>query len=260
MSSQASRLAVVTGSSRGIGRAVALRLARAGYDVVVHFRRRPDAAGEVAAAIRQEGRVAYALGADLEDPEQVSGWIDAIAALGRPVNVLVLSAAATAFKSVLQVEPHHWRRTYGLVVGSLYQIVRGLAPLMPPGASIVAISGTGADHVIPRYSLLGSAKAAQEALVRYLAVELAPRGIRVNGVSPGVIATDSTLYYMGGEDSALLAEAARLTPAGRAGRPEDVAGVVAFLVSPDADFIRGQILVVDGGLTLGMPSLFPGPA
>jgi enoyl-[acyl-carrier protein] reductase III len=253
------RLAVVTGSSRGIGRAVAVRLAQDGYDVVVHYRRRPDAAEDTAEAVRRLGRTAFVLGADLEDPEAVDRWAEAIGNLGRPLGVLVASAAATAFKPATAVEPHHWQRTYRVVVGALYHMVERLLPLFVPGSSIIAISGTGSTHVIPRYSLLGSAKAAQEALVRYLAVELAPHGIRVNGISPGIIATDSTLYYMQGEEGPLMNAARRLTPAGRPGRPEDVAGVVSFLASPDSDFIRGQILVVDGGLTLGMPALFPDP-
>jgi NAD(P)-dependent dehydrogenase (short-subunit alcohol dehydrogenase family) len=252
-------IAVVTGSSRGIGRQVAIRLAEDGYDVVVHYRRHPEAADETRAAIQALGRQAWCLPADLEDPTLVETWLGAIRALERPIGVVVLSAAATAFKPADLVMAHHWERTYRVVIGALYQIVQGLVPLMPPGSSIITISGTGSTHVIPRYSVLGSAKAAQEALVRYLAVELAPRGIRVNGISPGIIATDSTLFYMQGEDGPLMEEARRLTPAGRPGTPADVAGVVSFLASPDSDFIRGQILVVDGGLTLGMPALFPGP-
>jgi enoyl-[acyl-carrier protein] reductase III len=246
---------VVTGSSRGIGRAIALRFARDGHDVVVHYRREPDAAQETVRAVEGFGRKAFPVKADLESPDDVSGFVETVAALNRPVQVLVESAAATAFKPAMDVRTHHFTRTYRVVVEALYELAQGMAPLMPEGGSIIAISGTGSQWVIPRYSLLGSAKAAQEALVRYLAVELAPRGIRVNGICPGIIATDSTLFYMGGDDGPLMDEARRLTPTGRAGRPEDVAGVASFLASPDAGFLVGQVLLVDGGLTLGMPAV-----
>jgi enoyl-[acyl-carrier protein] reductase III len=259
MSTNAARVALVTGSSRGIGRAAALRLARDGYDVVVHYRRSPDLARETAAAVEALGRRAWVVEADLEDPAAVDRLAGAVREGPGQVDVLVLAAAATAFKTALEVQAHHWERTYRVVVGALYQLVERLVPLMPAGSAIICISGTGSDRVIPRYSLLGAAKAAQEALVRYLAVELAPLGIRVNGISPGIIRTDSLVYYAGDAEAALTEEARRLSPAGRLGRPEDIAGVVAFLASDDADFIRGQIIVADGGITLGMPGLYPGP-
>ncbi len=256
---KASGLALVTGSARGIGRAVACRLAQDGLDVVVHYRRDQEGAEATRALVEAEGRRAAVVRADLESPEDTKALAEAVRGAGRPLSVLVLSAAATAFKPVPDIRAHHLERTYRVVLGALLQLVQELAPTMPPGSSIITISGTGASHVIPRYAVLGSAKAAQEALVRYLAVELAPRGIRVNGISPGIIKTDSTLYYMGGEEGPLMEEARRLSPVERPGRPEDVAGVASFLASQDSDYMRGQILVVDGGLTLGMPALYPGP-
>ena len=260
MKTTGTRTALVTGSSRGIGRAVAVRLARDGFDVAVHFRRDRDGAEETARLVQACGRASEVFAADLEWPQEVDHLATRVAEWAGAVRVLVASAAATAFKPALAIEQRHLDRTYRVVVGSLFQLVQGIVPVMPAGSSIITISGTGATHVIPRYALLGSAKAAQEALVRYLAVELAPLGIRVNGISPGIIATDSTLFYMGGDDGPLLDEARRLTPAGRAGTPDDVAGVAAFLASPDSDFVRGQVIVVDGGLTLGMPALYPGSA
>lgn len=251
-------LCLVTGATRGIGGATAIRLADAGFDVVVHYRRQRDLAEANAERIRSRGRQAYVIQADLESVAEVQSLTDEIASWDRPLNGLVCSAAATAFKTAHEVQPHHLERTYRIVIGSLYQLVQQLSPVMPRGSSIVTISGTGASHVIPRYSLLGSAKAAQEALVRYLAVELAPVGIRVNGISPGIVATDSTLYYMQGDEGPLMQEARRLTPVGRPGTPEDIAAIVAFLLSPDSAFMVGQVLVADGGLTLGMPALYPG--
>lgn len=254
------RLALVTGSARGIGRAAAVRLARDGFDIVVHFRRDEAGAQETGRLVENEGRRAVIVRADLESPDETAALAQIVQRDPLPLGVLVLSAAATAFKAADAIRPHHLERTYRVVIGALLQLVQALAPSMPPGSSIIPISGTGATHVIPRYALLGSAKAAQEAWVRYLAVELAPRGIRVNGITPGIIATDSTLFYMHGEEGPLMEEARRLSPVGRPGRPEDVAGVVSFLASPDSEFLRGQVLVVDGGLTLGMPALYPGAA
>lgn len=227
--------------------------------MVVHYRRQRELAEATASEIRRRGRQAYVIAADLESGDEVQAMTDEISSWDRPLNGLVCSAAATAFKTAQEILPHHWERTYRVVIGSLYQLVQQLSPLMPRGSGIVTISGTGASHVIPRYSLLGSAKAAQEALVRYLAVELAPLGIRVNGISPGIVATDSTLYYMQGDDGPLMQEARRLTPLGRPGTPEDIAAIIAFLLSPDSAFLVGQVLVADGGLTLGMPALYPGP-
>lgn len=252
------RLALVTGSARGIGRAAAVRLARDGYDVVVHYRRDEAGATETAHLVEAAGRRALVVRADLESAEETAALAEVVRSDRLALGVMVLSAAATAFKPVDGIGPHHLARTYRVVIGALLELVQELSPGMPPGSSIITISGTGASHVIPRYALLGSAKAAQEALVRYLAVELSPRGIRVNGISPGIIATDSTLFYMHGEEGPLMEEARRLSPIGRPGRPEDVAGVVSFLASPDSEFMRGQVLVVDGGLTLGMPALYPG--
>jgi enoyl-[acyl-carrier protein] reductase III len=251
MTSLAGKVALVTGSSRGIGRETALRLAQEGADVVVHYHRLEAEADEVVAAVAAHGRRAWRVQADLEDLEQVDRLVaEAAEAAGR-LDILVPNAAATAFKDVLDVQPHHFERTYNLIVRSFVRLVQRSVPLMEgrPGR-VVAISGLGTPHVLPRYSLLGSAKGAVETWVRYLAVELAPRGITVNCVSPGVIDTDSARYYKGDAFPAFQEAVARATPLGRMGTPADVAGVIAFLASEDSAYVTGQVLRVDGGLGL----------
>lgn len=251
MASLAGRVALVTGSSRGIGRATALRLAEAGADVVVHYHRQEQEAQAVAEEIRRLGRQAHVLQADLEDLAAIDRLAEAAQRQMGHVDILVPNAAATAFKSLADVQPHHFERTYNLVVRSFIRLVQAVVPLMlGQNGRIVAISGLGTPHVLPRYALLGSAKGAVETLVRYLAVELAPQGITVNCVSPGVIDTDSARYYRGDAYPAFAAKVARTTPLGRMGLPEDVAGAIAFLASDEARFITGQVLRVDGGLGL----------
>ena len=237
------RSAVVTGGSRGIGRAIALRFARDGVGrVAIGYLRNDTAAEETAEELR-------ALGAE---PVLVRGNVssrrvrDEVAALG-PLDALVHNAATGVIRPALEVEEKHWDWTLNANARALLGLTRVAAPAMAPGASIVAISSLGSIRVLDNYTLVGASKAALEALVRYLAVELAPRGIRVNAVSAGVVETGALEHFPNREE--MLASGAA-NPAGRIVTPDDVAGVVSFLCSPDAEMIRGQIVVVDGGWSL----------
>jgi len=230
----------VSGGSRGIGRAIALRFARDGAKRVAIGYLRNDAAAEVTA---EELR---ALGAD---PVLVRGNVTServlkeVAALGS-LDVLVHNAATGVIRPALETEDKHWDWTLNANARALLSLARVAAPQMRPGSSIVAISSLGAQRVLENYVLVGTSKAALESLVRYLAVELAPRGIRVNAVSGGVVETGALDHFPNRE--AMLAAGAA-NPVGRLVTTEDVAGVVAFLCSPDAEMIRGQTIVVDGG-------------
>jgi enoyl-[acyl-carrier protein] reductase III len=245
------KIALVTGASRGIGRATALALAGGGADVIVHFNRNQAMAEEVARSIDGRGGRSVALGADLEKPEEIGRLFDQIADRFGALDIFVANHAATAFKSTLEAKPHHLQRTFDLIVRALALCVQRAVPLMEGREGvIVTIGGQGTVECIPQYAILASAKAALETWTRYLACELARRGITANCVSPGVIATDSARFYGGDRFAEFDRLVSAFTPRGRMGTADEVAAVVAFLCSPAARFIVGQTIVVDGGLGL----------
>jgi enoyl-[acyl-carrier protein] reductase III len=234
---------LVTGGSRGIGRAIALRFARDGADQIALGYLRNDAAAEATA---EEVR---ALGADVtlvRGNVTSDRVLDAVRSLG-PLDVLVHNAATGVVRPALETEDRHWDWTLNANARALLSLARTAAPAMPDASSIVAISSLGAQRVLENYVLVGTSKAALESLVRYLAVELAPRGIRVNAVSGGVVETGALEHFPNKDE---MLRAGRANPVGRLVSPEDIAGAVAFLTGPDADMVRGQTLIVDGGFSL----------
>jgi len=232
----------VTGGSRGIGRAIALRFARDGAERIAIGYLRNDTAAEATATELRAAGAEVALVRGNVSSDRV---LEEVAALG-PLDVLVHNAATGVVRRALDTEDKHWDWTLNANARALLSLARIEAPAMSSGSSIVAISSLGSQRVLDNYSLIGTSKAALEALVRYLAVELAP-GIRVNAVSAGVVETGA-LEHFPNRDEMLRAGAAN--PAGRIVTPEDVAGAVAFLCSPDAQMVRGHVLVVDGGFLL----------
>jgi enoyl-[acyl-carrier protein] reductase III len=235
---------LVTGGSRGIGREIARRFAELGAKLVAIGYLRKDAAAEEAA---EELR---GLGAE---PVLVRGNVastrvaDEIAGLG-PLDAVVHSAATGVIRPALETTDKHFDWTLAANTRAFLALARTAAPQMQPGSSLVAVSSLGSVRVLENYSLVGTSKAALEALVRYLAVELAPRGIRVNAVSGGVVETDALDYFPNREQ--MLSWSKERTPAGRLVEPADIADAVAFLCSPQAEMIRGQTIVVDGGFSL----------
>ncbi len=234
----------VTGGSRGIGKAIALRFARDGAErVAIGYLRNDKAAEAAAEELRGIGAEPVLVRGNVTS-ERV---LEQIAALG-PLDALVHNAATGVIRPALETESKHWEWTMNANARALLDLARVAAPSMPSGSSIVAISSLGSTRVLENYVLVGTSKAALESIVRYLAVELAPRGIRVNAVSAGVVETDALDHFPNREQ--MIELATTRTPAGRLVEPEDVASAVAYLCSPDAEMVRGHILIVDGGFSL----------
>jgi enoyl-[acyl-carrier protein] reductase III len=243
--------ALITGSSRGIGRATAVAMARAGADIAIHYHRQADLANQVAEEIRGLGREALVLSANLEDLTDVDRMFDQIQERWDHLDVFMANAAATAFKPLAEVKPYHVERTYRLIVQSLIHSVQRAVPLMgTEGGRIITMSGHGTPYTIPLYATIGSAKGAVETITRYLAYELGSKQITCNTIAPGVVETDSARFYMGDRYPEFEQAVSRETPLGRLGTPDDVADVAVFLASDASRFITGQVIRVDGGLTI----------
>jgi enoyl-[acyl-carrier protein] reductase III len=233
---------LVTGGSRGIGRAISLRFAERGARrVAVSYLRNDKAAEETAEEIRKLGAEPVLLRGNIGDPEKTR----ALLGDAGPLDVIVSNAATGVIRPFQELDEKHWDWTLNANARALFTIAREAAPTMPAGSSIVAISSLGADRVLDNYVLVGVSKATLEALVRYLAVELAPQDIRVNAVSAGLVETGALDYFPNREE--MLGFYRERTPAGRLVEPEDVADAVCFLASPAAAMVRGQTLIVDGG-------------
>ena len=247
------RLALVTGGARGIGRATSIALAREGADVAIGYVRNEEAAQETARLVEAEGRRAVLVRGHLGDSERAGDVVDdAVAGLGG-LDLVVSNAASGVIRPALEVTAKHWDWTLDINARAFLLLAQRATPHLEArgGGSLVAISSLGSVRTLPNYVLVGTSKAALEALVRYLGVELASRGIRVNGVSGGVVETDALDHFPNREE--MLLNARQHTPAGRLLQPEDLARAVVFLSSADAAMIVGQILVVDGGY--GLPAM-----
>lgn len=233
---------LVTGGSRGIGRAIACKLARPGGTVVINYLRNDAAAKETAALVEARGAAAVVVQADVRSEKDLKRLAGAV----ESVDVLVHNAAVGAMKPYQKLRTSHWDLTLESSLRPFWLLTKLVT--MRAGGSVIGISSMGSQRHIPGYIAMGAAKGGLEAMTRQLAVELAPQKVRVNTVCGGLIDTDTLAYLTEGEKMLEFAHA--YTPLGRAGTPEDIAGAVAMLVSPEARWVTGQVVVVDGGLSL----------
>ena len=238
------RAVLVTGGTRGIGKAIAQRFAALGAaKVALGYLRNDSAAEEAAAELRTAGAEPVLVRGNIASDRIVAEF----AAHG-PYDAVIHNAATGVIRPALETEDKHWDWTLAANARALLSLARACAPDMQPGSSFVGVSSLGSIRVLDNYVLVGTSKAALESVVRYLAVELAPRGIRVNAVSAGVVETEALEYFPNREQ--MLKAAQARTPAGRMVEPEDVAAAVTYLCSPEAEMVRGQTLIVDGGFSL----------
>lgn len=247
----AGKVALVTGSSRGIGRAIALELARRGADVVIHYLRKHSAAVQVAAEVEALGRRVIAIKANLANADDIAAMFAQIETEFGRCDILVGNAATGTPRDILEISDKHWDWTMDVNARAVLRCVQHAAPLMAAQGwgRIVNISSPGSGRVLPHYAVIGLSKAVLESMTRYLAAELAPKGIIVNAVSPGLVDTHAVTAFPVNLRE-VFDYAARKAPAGRLVKPEDVAGVVAFLCSDAASMLVGQVITVDGGYQL----------
>jgi enoyl-[acyl-carrier protein] reductase III len=244
----AGKVALVTGGARGIGRAIALKLASADCDVAVNYYNSADEAEALCTELRGMGRRAVALAGSVGIPDSVDEIIAGFRSHFDRLDILVSNAASGVLKPTTEMTLKHWRWCLETNALALNLLVQRALPLMHGGARVIAMSSMGAQRAMPLYGFIGASKAALEALARSLAQELGPGGIRVNVVSAGAVDTEALAYFPNRD--ALLADYARRSPAGPVLTPADVAGAVYLLCLPEAAMINGHTLVVDGGFAI----------
>ncbi len=247
------KLALVTGGGRGIGKAIALKLACQGADVIVNFFRHRDTAQETAGEIEALGVKAETVRANVGDPAKIDEMFDTISTKFGRLDIFISNAASGVGRPITELDVKAWEWTMDINARALLLCSQRAAKLMSGrGGKIVSISSLGSSFVLPNYTLVGVSKAALEALTRYLAIEFASQNICVNAVAASAVETEALKFYF---KEGMAQEGHHLTPAGRMGAPEDVANVVSFLCSEEALMIRGQTIVVDGGTSVGLLAL-----
>ncbi len=247
-------LTLVTGGGRGIGKAIALKLASQGSDIIIDFFRHREAAEETAKEIEALGAKASIIRANVGNPAKIDEMFDTISRNFGYLDILISNAASGVGRPIMDVDVKAWEWTMDINARALLLCAQRAARLMEGrGGKIVSISSLGSSFVLPNYSVVGTSKAAMEVLTRYLAIELAPRGICVNTVAASAVETEALKFYI---KEQLMPDTRQATPAGRMVIPEDVANAVAFLCSEEASMIRGQTIVVDGGTSIA-PFVMP---
>lgn len=248
------KTALITGASRGIGRAIALKLASGGADIVIHYRKNLEEAEGLATELKDRfGVKCTMVAADLSDLAEIHRFIEEVKAAHPRLDIYVANAAATAFKPLDAIREHHIAKTMNITVTAFILAMNAFKPLMPAGSKVITVSGIDTKKYCTNHGLLAAAKSALETLTRYYAVEWAGEKIFVHGVNPGLVDTDSLKVYFGEGYEETKAELAKLSPMNKLMPTEDVAEMVAFLCSRAADWMNGETLYADGGVGFMMP-------
>ena len=250
---------LITGGTKGLGFATAQLFAQEGAELFLTYRSDTVAAEKATMTIKELGARCNLFRCDLSEESGIADLFDPLSKATSHLDFYIHNAAATAFKPLLEIEPHHIDKTFNITVKSFILGVKRAAPMMAPGSAIVSVSGMDTTRAVPKHGLLGAAKSALETLTAYFAHELGPKGIRTNSINPGFFESESTRKYLGPAFDFFQNHSKGISPLQRSGSVEEIAKVILFLCSNDASWIVGQTLFVDGGFdfALPMPAMSP---
>lgn len=253
MDSLKNKSAFITGSSRGIGRALALKLADQGCNILLHYRKNIEEAESAEQEILKKGVKVWKYAADLSDLNQLQNLHQQILKDHQSLDIFVSNAAATAFKPLDQLKQHHIEKTLNITVSTFILTMNAFKPLLKPGSKVITVSGIDTIKYCVNHGLLAAAKSALETLTRYYAQEWRNEQIYVQGVNPGLVDTDSIKIYWGAEYEKKKAELAELIPPHGLMPTDQVADLILFLLSDAANWMNGETMVAEGGVGFRMP-------
>lgn len=241
---------LVTGGTRGIGLAIALHFAKPGGKVFLAYASDAAAAEQARRAVVARGAECHVIRQDVGTPEGCAALLAEVGRHADRLDLLVHCAVKVVAAPTLEMDPHAFMAALNVNGSALLFLVQAALPLMRRGSSVIFLSSRGGRIVVKNYAAIGAGKAVAECLMRYLAVELAPRGIRINTVAPGIVDTAAVRTLFGDETGKLLQHAAESNPSGRGIQDADYCNLIEFLASPGAEMIQGQVVFVNGGANL----------